>query len=178
VPKLDPVLTARLNHTVYPKLNHDLVFGSLPNYHEGNGYFYADCPRCHRKGTFHGSGGRAVGECESCNRVIGWFAYLRWPDRSTENDRAIRVIAELAGVNIGPYGELLDGPPGTPTDGSYLESDLKKTTHTHRIRGQVTPTPGSAGWEALREASIPTASLKTLSPSEVTGCHRSLTTRS
>lgn len=105
MPKLDPILTDWLNHTVYPKLNHDLVFGSLPNYHEGNGHFYADCPRCHRKGTFHGSPGRAVGD-----------AYLRWPDRSTENDRAIRVIAELAGVNIDPYGELLDGPPDTLTD--------------------------------------------------------------
>lgn len=31
-------------------------------------------PGRHRKGTFHGSPGRAVGECESCNRVIGWFA--------------------------------------------------------------------------------------------------------
>ena len=115
MPKLDPQLTDWLNHTVYPKLNHDLVFGNLPNYHGGppNGDFYADCPRCHRKGTFYGYGTWHVGQCKSCNRVIGWFAYLRWPDRSTENDRAIRIIAELAGVTTGPYGERLDGPPCT-----------------------------------------------------------------
>jgi len=35
VPKLDRQLTDWLNHTVYPKLNHDLVFGNLPNYHAG-----------------------------------------------------------------------------------------------------------------------------------------------
>ena len=68
MPKLDPVLTDWLNHTVYPKLNHDLVFGNLTNYHGGppNGDFYADCPRCHRKGTFYGYGTWHVGQCKSC----------------------------------------------------------------------------------------------------------------
>lgn len=35
MPTLDPHLTDWLNHTVYPKLNHDLVLGNLPNDHGG-----------------------------------------------------------------------------------------------------------------------------------------------
>jgi len=122
---LDPALADWLNHTVYPHLTHAQVFGELDGFHETpTGDFYADCPRCHRSGTFYGYQGRQVGTCKSCGHVIGWFAYLRWPDRKTENDRAVRVIAQLAGVTTGPNGQPLvepdslpenpDSGPGTP----------------------------------------------------------------
>lgn len=109
---LDAGLRDWLNHTVYPRLSHRQIFGVLPNYHEGtNGDFYADCPRCHKRGTFYGYSTWHVGQCKSCHRTIGWFAFLRWPDRSTDNERAIRVIAELAGVTTGPQGEGLIAHP-------------------------------------------------------------------
>ncbi len=50
--------------------------------------------------------GRHVGECKSCGRVIGWFAFIRY-DALSETD-AIIAIARLAGVSVGPDGRLIE----------------------------------------------------------------------
>lgn len=115
MPKLDPVLTDWLNHTVYPHLSHAQIFGDLPNFHLlKSGDFYADCPRCQRKGVFFGYADWHMGRCRSCRHVIGWFAKIRWP--GYDDDRAIRMIAEMAGVSTGPFGERLDAPLPALTD--------------------------------------------------------------
>ena len=96
--KLSPALTEWLNHTVYPRLSHEMVFGDLPGFTlaQSGASWYADCPYCHRKGTFYMLPDRHVGQCKSCQRTIGWFGYLR---RHLNGESvAVRRIAELAGV--------------------------------------------------------------------------------
>ena len=98
VAKLSPELAEWLNHTVYPKLSHEIVFGDLVNFTlaQSGESWYADCPYCHRRGTFYMLPHRQVGQCKSCQRTIGWFGYLR---RKLNGDpAAITRIATLAGV--------------------------------------------------------------------------------
>ena len=104
--KLPAALTAWLNHTIYPHLTHVQIFGQLPGYTDRDGDFYADCPVCHRHGVFYGVKGQYVGKCQSCTRIIGWFGYLRYQLDGHEEE-AMRWIAQLAGVDTGPDGQLL-----------------------------------------------------------------------
>lgn len=96
--KLSRELTEWLNHTVYPRLSHELVFGDLPGFTlaQSGASWYADCPYCQRKGVFYMLPNRQVGQCKSCQRTIGWFGYLR---RHLNGDpAAVRKIAALAGI--------------------------------------------------------------------------------
>jgi hypothetical protein len=97
-------LKAWLNHTVYPRLSHDLAFGSLPNFTkaEHSETRYADCPRCHRAKALFMPADRPVGNCDHCHVTITWWSFLKF-DRTDEE--AIRIIAELARV------EPLSKPP-------------------------------------------------------------------
>ncbi len=96
--KMSPELKAWLNHTVYPRLSHDQVFGTLPGYTkaEYSETRYADCPRCRRSKALFMPEDRPVGNCNHCHATITWWAFLHF-DR-TEHD-AIAHIAELAGVD-------------------------------------------------------------------------------
>ena len=119
---LDPDLKSWLNRSVYPRLSHDLVFGGLPGYTKAqhSDTYYADCPRCHRKGTFYCRAGWTVGKCSSCSTVLGWFGFLRF--RSRSEAAAITEIATLAGVPVPddhPVNtfEHLRQPPGKASRG-------------------------------------------------------------
>jgi len=109
---LDPRLKDWLNHVAYPKLSHDRVFGTLPNYQKAqySETRYADCPRCHRHGTFYMLPERNVGRCSSCTVVIAWFAYLKFDHTEAE---AIETIARLAGVE--PFTPSDPDPEPHPT---------------------------------------------------------------
>ena len=95
--KLDPPLRDWLNHSVYPHLSHDQVFGSLPGYTvaQSSETRYADCPRCHRKGRFFMLAGRHVGQCH-CSVVISWYGFIRFT--AACEAEAIERIAAMAGV--------------------------------------------------------------------------------
>jgi len=100
-PTMTPELKAWLNHTVYPRLTHDLVFGSLPNYQKAqhSETRFADCPRCHRPKALFMPVDRPIANCDHCHATITWWAFLRF-DRTDEE--TIRIIAELAGVESTP----------------------------------------------------------------------------
>ena len=95
--KMSPELKNWLNHVVYPKLNHDLVFGSLPNYQkaEFSDTRYADCPRCHHAKALYMPEGRPIANCNHCHTTITWWAFLKFDHPEAE---AIATIAGLAGV--------------------------------------------------------------------------------
>ena len=94
---MSPELKGWLNKVVYPRLTHDQVFGGLPNFTkaEFSETRYADCPRCHRHGTFYMLPDRHVGQCSSCSITIAWFGFLKFDQSEAE---AIERIASLAGV--------------------------------------------------------------------------------
>ena len=108
---LRPELREWLNRTVYPRLSHDQVFGRLPGYTKAqhSETRYADCPRCHRHGTFYMLDGRQLGQCSSCNVVIPWFSYLKFDHTEQE---AIVAIAALAGVE--PLADPVDTSTADP----------------------------------------------------------------
>ncbi len=94
---MSPELKDWLNHVVYPKLNHDLVFGSLPNYQkaEYSETRYADCPRCHRSKALFMPVDRPIANCNHCYTTITWWSFLHFDRTDAET---IATIAELAGV--------------------------------------------------------------------------------
>ena len=96
---MSPELKSWLNKEVYPHLSHDQVFGNLPNFTkaEYSETRYADCPRCHKRGTFYMLADRHVGQCSSCGRVIAWFGFLKFDHDENET---IERIATLANVPL------------------------------------------------------------------------------
>lgn len=104
-------LKAWLNHTVYPHLTHDQVFGTLLNYTkaEYSETRYSDCPRCHHAKSFYMPANRPTGNCNHCGCTIAWWAFLHFDHSESE---AIATIAGLAGVD--PFTPSLPIPPSEP----------------------------------------------------------------
>lgn len=109
---LRPELRDWLSHTVYPKLSHDQVFGSLPGYTQAeySETRYADCPRCHRKGKFYMIAGWPTGQSDSCGVTITWWAFAKYDRTEPE---AITAMAALAGVE--PLADAAEPPPADDT---------------------------------------------------------------
>ena len=94
---MSPELKQWLNKTVYPRLSHDLVFGTLPNFTkaEYSETRYSNCPRCHRAKAFYMPADRPVGNCNHCYATITWWSFLHFDRTDAET---IVTIAELAKV--------------------------------------------------------------------------------
>ena len=56
-----------------------VVFGGLPGFTQSgttSGIFYSDCPVGGQKRGFYMRRRMHAGTCDSCNRLISWFAFL------------------------------------------------------------------------------------------------------